>query len=132
MAKKNSDPPDLRELALLTAFDLEVLARRFPPGEPGREWLRRTAARLKNSYARTRGQQKRLICRAIFEGHRKISDLIDLLGFSRREVTEMLAELAAAGYVTERTVASQSRGRPSQWFELEPKGEELFSEKLIR
>ncbi len=118
---------DLRTLALETARELERRSMQFPPGEPGRQWLRAMATRLKNSYARTRGQQKILILRAIADGCRRSSDFVDELGFSRREVCTMLAELIEDGYVAERSVPTCGGrgGRPSRWFELTDKAETL-------
>lgn len=118
---------DLRILALETAAELEKLARSFPAGEIGRRWLRMTAVRLRNAYARTRGQQKMMILKALGDGSRTIADLIDRLGFSRREVCSMLADLAEAGYLAERSVGHEGPGRPVAWHELTEKGAAVIS-----
>lgn len=118
---------DLRILALETAAELELLARRFPAGEPGRRWLRLTAVRLRNSYARTRAQQKILVLRAIGNGCRTIADMIDELGFSRREVMPMLSDLVEAGYLAEGAVVRG--GRPAQWYEPTAKAEDFLARK---
>ncbi len=109
---------DLRVLALEDARELERRANRYPKGEPGRQWLRAMATRLKNSYARTRAQQKQQIMVAIYEGSRQISDFVDELGFSRREVASMLRELIADRLVLELTAPADGKGRPPQWFGL--------------
>lgn len=123
--------PDLRILALDVSAELERLARRFPGGEPGRKWLRLTAVRLRNSYARTRAHQKISVIRAIGDGCRTISDLVDELGFSRREVVPMLQDLVKAGWLTERAVVPDPErgGRPAAWFETTAKAETFLAER---
>lgn len=116
---------DLRILALQTALELERLACTFPKGEPGRAWLRSMATKLRSSYARTRGQQKVSILRTINDGCRRIGEIVDELGISRRDVRDMLTELVESGYCTEHTIPpyGSQGGRPGQWFELTGQGE---------
>lgn len=111
---------DLRLLALEIAQICERYAERFPKGEVGAKDLRQTAGKLKRSYAQTRPQQKLQLLENIADGSRQISDFVEELGFSRREVESMLRELVDEGFVLERTgpTPSERGGRRPQWFEL--------------
>ena len=119
---------DLRQLALLSADQLEKLSEQFPPGEPGRKWMRALAVRLKNGYARTRGQQKILLLQRIGSGCRKISELVEELGYSRREVEGLIFDLKADDYLHEHEEKQlNSAGRPYRWLDLTEKGEQFIS-----
>ncbi|MFT3745452.1 MAG: hypothetical protein QM785_14315 [Pyrinomonadaceae bacterium] len=120
--------PDLREIAIESALELERLSARFPANEPGRKWLQSTATRLKNGYARTRKQQKILILQRIGDGCRKVTEIVDELGYTRHEVELLLSQLKADDYVHEHLERQigQSRGRPFLWYDLTDKGEHFI------
>jgi hypothetical protein len=117
---------DLRELAIKTVQQLELLADQFPSRSPGNKTLRRAAWGLRVGYIFGTGQKAQIVLIEIGQGTRRISDLVRAIGIKRDEVEGVIDNLLMRGYLFERIESPMGRGRPSRCFFLSERGESWF------
>ena len=109
---------DLRQLAILSAEEIEKMALAFPMFSPARKLLKRTAWQINLHYVWGTTQKKKIILLAVGQGNRNIPDITKVTGIERREVCQLLDDLVERGYLVEgrESPIGEKGGRPFRVF----------------